>query len=51
MENVMTVGEILDALYDGIGCSWVEEGHSFVDEVASWVEEARASESDGYADS
>lgn len=30
MEQTMTVTEILDALYDGIGCSWVEEGHSFV---------------------
>ena len=26
MEHTMTVTEILDALYDGIGCSWVEEG-------------------------
>lgn len=50
MENVMTVGEMLDALYDGIGCSWVEEGHSFVDEVAAWVEEARSSEEDADSD-
>ena len=51
MENVMTVGEMLDALYDGVGCSWVEEGRSFVDEVAAWVEEARASEDEDDADS
>ena len=51
MENVMTVGEMLDALYDGVGCSWVEEGRSFVDEVAAWVEEARASEDGDDADS
>lgn len=46
MVNVMTVGEILDALYDGIGCSWTEEGHSFVDEVAAWVENNRPLEDD-----
>lgn len=47
MDNVMTVGEILDALYDSIGCSWVEEGHTFVDEVAAWVESNRPLEEDG----
>lgn len=44
MEHTMTVTEILDALYDGIGCSWVEEGRSFVDEVAAWAETTRAHE-------
>ena len=44
MEHTMTVTEILDALYDGIGCSWVEKGRSFVDEVAAWVESTRAHE-------
>ena len=35
---------------DSIGCSWVEEGHSFVDEVAAWVEEARSSKEDADSD-
>jgi len=47
MENTMTVAEILDALYDSVGCSWVEEGHSFVDEVAAWVESNEPHEEGG----
>ena len=46
MENTMTIAEILDALYDSIGCSWAEEGRSFVDEVAAWVEDNRPIEDD-----
>ncbi len=46
MEHAMTVAEILDALYDSIGCPWTEEGHSFVDEVAAWVENNRPLEGD-----
>jgi hypothetical protein len=45
MENAMTVAEILDALYDGIGCCWVS-GKSFVEEVAAWVESVRSAISD-----
>ena len=37
MEHMMSIADILDALYDGIGCTWCEEGRSFVDEVAAWV--------------
>lgn len=33
----MTVAEMLDALYDSIGSTWVT-GKSFVEEVAAWVE-------------
>lgn len=47
MEHTMTVAEILDALYDGIGCDWCEEGQSFIDEVAAWVDNARACEDGG----
>lgn len=43
MGNTMTVAEILDALYDGIGASWVSD-MSFVDEVADWVERVREDE-------
>jgi hypothetical protein len=43
MENTMTVAEMLDALYDGIGASWVS-GMSFVDEVAEWVERVQKDE-------
>lgn len=43
MKNTMTVAEILDALYDGIGASWVSD-MSFVDEVAEWVERVREDE-------
>lgn len=51
MENTMTVAEILDALYDGIGASWVSD-MSFVDEVAEWVERTKEDEacSDGEED-
>ena len=47
----MTVAEILDALYDGIGASWVSD-MSFVDEVAEWVERTKEDEacSDGEED-
>lgn len=43
VENTMTVGEILDALYDAIGCTWVT-GSSFVDEVSDWVDHVRECE-------
>ena len=40
MENTMTVADILDALYDGIGSTWVT-GKSFVEEVSEWVDSLR----------
>lgn len=36
MDNSMTVAEILDALYDAIGSTWVS-GKPFVSEVADWL--------------
>lgn len=41
MENMMTVAEILDALYDGIGCSWCN-GPGFVEEVEAWIDNIKA---------
>ena len=41
----MTVAEMLDALYDSIGSTWVT-GKSFVEEVAAWVESVRSAISD-----
>ena len=40
MGDSMTIAQILDALYDGIGSTW-DSKYSFVDEVAAWVEETR----------
>jgi hypothetical protein len=45
LENTMTVAEMLDALYDGIGSTWVT-GKSFVEEVAAWVETVTEPEED-----
>lgn len=45
MGHTMTVAEILDALYDGVGSTWVD-GTSFVEEVAAWVEYNRPVEDD-----
>ena len=47
----MTLTEMLDALYDGIGASWVSDMSS-VDAVAEWVELSRDDEtcSDGEED-
>ena len=39
----MTVGEILDALYDAIGCTWVT-GSSFMEEVCNWVDHVKECE-------
>ena len=49
MENTMTVAEILDALYDGIGSTWVT-GKSFVEEVGEWVDRLRETEADDDGD-
>lgn len=43
VENAMTVGEILDALYDAIGCTWVT-GSSFMEEVGNWVDHVKECE-------
>lgn len=40
MGDSMMIAQTLDALYDGIGSTW-DSKHSFVDEVAAWVEETR----------
>ena len=40
LENTMTVAEMLDALYDSIGSTWVT-GKSFVEEVGEWVDHLR----------
>lgn len=41
----MTVAEMLDALYDNIGSTWVT-GKSFVEEVGEWVDRLRGIENE-----
>lgn len=41
MENAITVAEILDALYDGIGSTWCD-GPDFIEEVEAWLESVKA---------
>lgn len=45
MGNAMTVADILDALYDGVGSTWGGDA-SFVDEVAAWVDDAKSDDMD-----